>query len=43
MSKRPNDDDIETFENKQDKLRKDQRMAALKTENDRKQEEAKEK
>ena len=43
LSKRLNEDDIETFENKQDKLRKDQRMAALKKETERKQEEAKEK
>jgi hypothetical protein len=38
-----NEDDIETYEIKQDKLRKDQRMAALKIETERKQEEAKEK
>ena len=43
LSKRLNEDDIETFEIKQDKLRKDQRMAALKIETERKQEEAKEK
>jgi hypothetical protein len=38
-----NEDDIENYEIKQDKLRKDQRMAALKIETERKQEEAKEK
>ena len=41
--KRLNEDDIETFENKQDKLRKDVRMATLKKETEWKQEEAKEK
>lgn len=43
LSKRMNEDDIETFENKQDKLRKDQRMAQLKKEAERKQDEMKEK
>ena len=37
------EDNIEIYENKMDKLRKDQRMAILKKEAERKQEEAKQK